>query len=394
MATQAPAKTSTAPKNTETAVATWQPHEITGLLPQGVDEAQVNLLVPTMSIRQVNPYLVPDIEMVKLSMLDSDGDIYHSNDMKEGHYAPTARALSKIAQVAGIDVLDSRRVDNGADPDVVEWSVMIEMALPSGQRIRRTGTKRIDLHQLSQVTDREGKPKSAAWLNKAREHLIANAETKALNRAVRSLLSLQGAMPKVAFSKPYAILRWVPNMSDPDVRRAMLANLLPAANAAYGPAGTDMKQVGGVGGGGEIIDEGEAPDDDDEVVDGEVVEVQTNGTAKVDKGTGEILSEGEPDWFGATEGDAQPSLIDDLRAAYKEADKAPANDEQKSALRGLLGGVSTESLLAVMGKAFGYNAPSEGPALKPITAGQAAAIIIVGEELGADELQRLWALAS
>lgn len=384
--------------NTETALQAWEPKAIEGLLsPHGLTEDKVNLLVPTVAIRQVNPYLVPDLEMVKLSMAEDGGDIYHSNDMKANEYAPTARALSKIANVAGIDVLDSRRIDDGKDPDVVEWRVVIEMALPSGQRVRRSGTKRIDLHQLSQVTDRDGKPRSQAWLNKAREHLIANAETKAFNRAVRAVLSLQGAMPKAAYSKPFAILRWVPNMNDPDVRRRMLDNLLPASTAAYGPdAGAGVTTVhqldAGASGADVDVSDEEAPDDD-QPTEAEYVEVKTNGHATVDKDTGEIVAErdgdGVPDWFDAAGGEQKsPSLVDRLKAAAKaHKDSGAASAEQRDALRAVFAGFdSPEPILAVMRAALGF----KGDEIKGITAGQAAAILAVADELGADELRRQW----
>ena len=383
MTTQAPAASTSA--NPQTALQMWRP-TVAELLPQGLTEDKVNLLVPSMAIRQVNPYLVPDLEMVQLSLEESKGDIYHSNDMKPDHWAPTARALSKIANVAGIDVLDSRRLDDGTDPDIVEWRVVIEMRLPSGELIKRSGTKRIDLHQMAEVTDRDGKPRSSAWLNKAREHLIANAETKAFNRAIRAVLSLQGSMPKAHFAKPFGVLRYVPNMADPDVRRQMLNNLLPATTAAYGPP--DVVQIG------PGSDAPEAPDDD-EPVDGDVVDVRTNGTAKVDASTGEILSEtsAEPDWFGEDGGgqDAAPTLVERLRRASRaNADKAPALNEQKLSLKELLAGVSTEEVLHVMRSGLNF----KGAELREITAGQAAAIIAVGAELGAEELRRQWVEAA
>jgi hypothetical protein len=381
MATQAPPKASaTAQQNTETAVQAWQPQ--TSTLLQQYPEERFNVLVPTQGIRQVNPYLVPDIETVKLSMDESKGEIYHDSQMKQGFYAPTAKGLSRIRQVAGIDEIDSRRTDNGSDPDVVEWTVVIEMTLPSGQRVRGHGSKRIDIKAMTFASD--------AHRQRTRQFMLENAQTKALNRAIRSLLSLHGSMPKAEFAKPFAILRWVPNMSDPDVRRRMLDNLLPATTAVYGEA---PRQVGA----GDDVIEADPIADDDEPAEGQFVDIQTNGTAHVDTSTGEIVSEtpapDEPDWFGDDAEPAGPSLVDRLKAAGKaNGDKGPAGNEQKIALKSLLPGsqFSADRVIAVLRQGLGF----KGDTLSAITAGQAAAILAVADEIGADELRRQWLAAT
>jgi hypothetical protein len=358
----------------ESALVKWEPQTIAVL--EDYPEAQFNLLVPTQTIRQVNPYLVPDIETVKLSMIEADGEIYHDSQMKDGHYAPTAKGLSRIRQVAGIDELSSQRTDDRSDPDVIEWTVAIEMALPSGQRIRAHGSKAIDLHQLSQQKDRNGKPWSEARLSKAREHLLANAQTKALNRAIRSLLSLHGSMPKERFARPFAILRWVPNMSDPDVRRRMLDNLLPASVAAYGPEPQRIDAG--------AIEAPEAPDDEAEA---EYVQVQTNGHATVDSATGEIVAEqptsDEPDWFG--EGPLG-GLADRLRAVA-EANAAatqPATKEQRSQLQEALRGISAGEVGTVLDALFDLGQ------LAAIERRHAQAILEVGTAIGHDQLRAEW----
>ena len=375
-----------------TALATTTPNELAPWEPKVTDllerfpADQVNLLVPTMSIRQVNPYLVPDIELVKLSMIDTDGDIYHDSQMKDGHFAPTAKGLSKIRQVAGIDVIDSRRVDEGSDPDIVEWTVVIEMQLPSGQRVRQPGTKRIDLHQLRQQKDRNGKVWSDARLEKAREHLIANAETKAQNRALRSLLSLQGSMPKAAFSKPFAILRWVPNMNDADVRRRMLDNLVPAVSATYGPAGGRQLEAPEPIQLPPVVHE----DDDDGVTEGAYVRVDVGDrdgpsrVASVDAATGEVSA--EPDWFGAGSEASPTDLATRLRAVADANPTAtgPATKEQREQLQEVLRGVSGPEAGTVLAALWDLGQ------LAAIQGRHAQAILEVGAAIGHERLVSEW----
>lgn len=362
--------------NTETALAPWVPSpvEVASLLPAGIKPEGVNLLVPTMAIRQVNPYLVPDIEMVKLSIADNAGDVYSSRDMKTGHAAPTARALSKIANVAGVDTLDSRRIDDGRDPDVAEWRVVIGMRLPSGEYVRRAGTKRIDVKQLAAVPDADGKPMSPSRVARLRENLVALAETKAFNRALRSMLSLQGSMPKADLAKPFAVVRFVPNMSDPDVRRRMLDNLLPATAQAYGPPVDQM------GSGATTIGAGRAPDVVEEAPDDEPVEAEFT---QADPDTGEVI---EAAAWGDDE-PAEPGLEQRLRKALgARASSKPMSHEQRDELRAVFGSTSATEVVRGLKAAFDF----AGTEPREITEGMAKALLAVSAEVGTAEFLAAW----
>ena len=361
------------PAKRESALQAWKPQALTVL--EAFPTDKYNVLVPTESVRQVNPYLVPDIEVVRLSVDESKGDIYHDNQMKSGHYAPTAKGLAKIRQVAGIDEIDSRRTDDGKDPEVVEWTVVIEMALPSGQRVRAHGSKRMDMNAMSFASD--------SHRRKARQFLLEHAQTKALNRAIRSMLTLHGSMPKVEIAKPFAILRWVPNMSDPDVRRRMLDNLLPASVAAYGPEPRQLVA------GEEVIEAPEVPDDD--ATEGEFVERPSNGgTHSVDARTGEVVATSEPDepdWFG-DEAQAQqvPSLASRLTQVAEANGSAtgPATNEQRQAIKEVLHGLKNAEAGAVLADLFSIDD------LSAIEQRHATAILEVGAALGHERLVEEW----
>jgi hypothetical protein len=319
-------------------------------------EAKFNQLLPTQQVRQVNPFLVPDIEVVQLS----EDDIYHSNDMKSGQFAPTAKGLAKLAQVAGITMLDSRRMDAGRDPDAVEWRVEVEMTTPSGRTIRGFGSKEINL-------TRDAKGWSAERKAKAREHLHQMAETKAFNRAIRALLSLHGSYPKPQLLKPFAVLRYVPDMSQPEVRQAFLGQLLPASTALYGPAnGEQPKQLES----SEPIVADEAPEDDP----------APERPANVDA-DGAVADE-EPDWGASTATESaeppMPRILINLReraeASESKGAPTPAQREQlKVATRGL----GAANVMAVLRGVWQLDAPAD------ITRPQADAILDEFEQRGA-----------
>jgi hypothetical protein len=348
-------------ESTTTALATRAPTAPEWAGPKEVEllgafpESKFNLLVPTVAIRQINPYLVPDIEVVQLSTDEEGGDIYHDSQMKANHFAPTARALARLASVAGITQLDSRRMDDGKDPEIVEWRVEIEMTLPSGRVVRGFGSKRIDLNQLA-------KGWTPQRLAKAREHLVANAETKAFNRAIRSVLSLHGSFPKSQLAKPFAILRWVPNMADPDVQKAYLGQLAPASARLFGPTNGDVEHQEPL-----LIEQ--APDDE----------------ATVDAETGEVID--EPDWSKTQQLTPGEQFVTKLREWTESSPaKGPATQKQRDALKELLRGLGQPNVMTVLGAAWDLNAPGD------ITGAQADAILsMAGEDKAFGET---WAAAA
>lgn len=330
----------------------WEPRTTEKLA--AYPEAKFNLLLPTAQVRQVNPYLVPDIEVVQLNPAEEGGDVYHDAQMKQGHYAPNARGLAKLANVAGVTQLDSRRMDDGKDPDIVEWRVEIEMTTPSGRTVRGFGTKRIDLHQFSETTNREGQKPSKARMDKSREHLVAMAETKAFNRAVRSILSLHGSYPKAQLSKPFAVLRYVPDMSQPEVRKAFLGQLLPTTQALYGPANGEPKQLTS----SEPEVAPEAPEDD----------VAPQRPAHVDA-DGVVIE--EPDWGTASNAEPPKPLILIALEERAEASQSAgaASADQKAQLKAATAGIGQEAVMRVLRTLWDLAAPGD------VTAAHADAIL-------------------
>jgi hypothetical protein len=346
----------------------------------GFPEDRFNRLIPTQTIAMPSDLLVPVVQVVRLDPADSTGkspDHYKSNDVPGGHRALTARGLNKVANAAGISFFDERRIDDGSDPDVIGVGVMASMLLPTGQRITAPGTQMINIKTWF------GSQTSPAELAKFRKQFYAHVATRARNRAIRGILSMRASYPDRDINKPFACVSYAPNMNHPEVRVRILDAMAPAIKAVYGPE--DSRQITA---GSSTIQVDEAPDD--ESTDGDFTTVQTNGHSKVDKSTGEIVSE-EPDWFGEEAAHAKGNLVERLKAAHAEApDGGPLLAEQKAQVKALLTGLATEEVLHVLGAAFGYAPPAQGPALSGVTAGHAAAILEVASEVSADEFRRQW----
>jgi hypothetical protein len=350
--------------NPETAVAvvnpadSWEPKTL-AILGQYPPE-RFNVLVPTVSLRQVNPYLVPDIEAVQLNPDPAGGEIYHDPQMAAGMFAPTKVGLRLIAQVMGLTTISSRRVDDGRDPDYVEWQVEVEMVQPSGRPIRGFGTKQVDLRPT--VT----KDWTPARLAKAREHMVANAESKALNRAIRSIASLRPSYPQRELAKPFAILRYVPDMTHPEVRERFLDMVAPASASLYGP--TEAPKQVGPGAETPAVDRAPVVDNDDDDADQD----QGNGAGDDDLPT--FLRADQP------AADAPPALLTRLRdTAAAGGMHGGAKPPQVESLRGIftpLGGKATVA---------GIEALWPGLAFDDMTANQAQSIIGISRTYDSQE---------
>jgi hypothetical protein len=193
----------------------------------GFPEHAYNRLLPTQTLQIPTDLLRPVVQVVQLNPDPKNGgDVYTSNDTPDGHAAPTKVGLRKLATAAGISFVDERRTDDGRDPDVIEVTCVAEMLLPTGQRIRAVGTKRVDLNaQTWKSPQHRGKFKSFF-----QEHVASRAE----NRAIRALLSLRGSYPIEIYQRPFAVVSFAPNMAHPEVRARILDAMVPVAAQLYG----------------------------------------------------------------------------------------------------------------------------------------------------------------
>lgn len=157
---------------------------------------------------------------------------------KENELAYGKIALQKLANAAGLQVVESKRVDDRTDPDFWEWEVTVEGQDLDGFPRRVTARKEVDL--------REGRPETMKpeWVNEGgrkrktgrqvpiddtalaqkRLHAASNAETKAKLKAIREFFDLPHAEKIEEIRKPIVIPRLVGKLdeSDPDVKAALI----------------------------------------------------------------------------------------------------------------------------------------------------------------------------
>lgn len=351
------------PSKPDTAVAVIEQSTTDAIVEWTLDDFPVenfNRLLPTQTLQIPTDLLRPVVQVVQLNPDPKAGDVYSSKDMPEGHSAPTRVGLRKFATAAGISFIDERRVDDGRDPDVIEVTCLAEMLLPTGQRIRATGTKRIDLNaQVWRSPEHRGKYRSFF-----QEHVASRAQ----NRAIRALLSLRGSYPTSIYSKPFAVVSFAPNMAHPEVRARILDVMAGASAQLYG--GTHAKALGP----GPAIDVTPAAEDDPAPSTPTVLPGE-----KLAKATSD-----EPDWItGGPQADTpgDVGLSERLRESAEASKlKGAITQPQKDRLGPLFAPMSgTGEFGAVIASAFGE------AFIKAPTAAQAQAIINVADSFDEDE---------
>jgi hypothetical protein len=317
----------------------------------GFPTAQYNRLIPTQTIMTTD-LLAPVVQVVKL---DIDRDCYSSPDVPGGSKAIGRVGLRKLVTAAGISILDNRRTDDARDPDVCEMTATGEMILPTGQRIRAIGVKRIDLKAQKWASDNQ----RAKFRSFFQEHVASRAE----NRCVRALLSLQASYPVAELAKPFAVVSFVPNTANPEVRAAMIAAMAPSIAALYGP--DQAKAIGP----GQVTEVEQAPDDD--VVEGQATEPI-------------------PDWMAGAHR-LLAMLVDNAASSQLEG---TATEDQLQALRETLAPFNLDAIAPVLRYAYGtvLSAPDKDHPRGSLsfTAAQAEAILAVEKSLATPEFRALW----
>lgn len=181
-------------------------------------------------------------------------------------------ALDQVAAAAGVmwDPAQSRRLDDGSHPHFVHFRAVGHVRQFDGSLRSITGEKVVDMREGSPSIDdlayqrarklcRDRKQRMPArgtsalreLLAEARElaenqvrevrmHILGHAETKAKNRAIRSL-GLRTSYTEAELAKPFVVARpvYTGHSEDPEIRKANAARIadsfLGASAALYGP---------------------------------------------------------------------------------------------------------------------------------------------------------------
>lgn len=325
-----------------------------------------NRLIPTQTLQLPSDLFTYQMNVVQL---DIDRDTYESPDVPKGNRALNRIGLRKLSTVAGISVIDQRRTDDGSNPDACEVTTTGEVLLPTGQRIRAVGMKRVDIGAQRWASDNQ----RAKFRSFFQEHVASRSE----HRMIRAILSLQASYPIAELRKPFAVVSIIPNYNHPAVQARMVDNMAPAITAGFGPA--PVKQIAA----GDLQILPPAPDDD-------VVEGQSRDASE---------ASGEPEWARGQAGDPFASSTSTTTPDAERGARAVEVLRQKAAASGLDGPITdaqkqavltaverdVELLAATVKVVWGVVPLGDGKL--PITAAQAQAIINATNDDLVDDLR-------
>lgn len=388
--------------NPETAVTVIEP---TAALQVNLDawpDDKFNRLLPVQTLGLATDLIKPIVQAVVAQPAGPDGkspDHYTSPDIPNGRRALTKRFLDALASAAGVDITEVRRLDDGSDPTKCGVQVRAEMLLPTGRRITAIRSKWTDMARMPWSGGLTG-----AQAAKFRATIYEHTESRACNRAIRAILSLQQSYSIEELRRPFAVLSFVPNMDHPDIRSRILDAMAPAIAATYGPSAGRAQLAAGE------YQVPEGPDDDDEPVvetprqlapgraSGAAAPVVVPDTAP--QAPGAPAAPGaleEPSWMRDVPGGAgveeaatrEPGIRDIVaeRLADEGQPKGPVNGKQQDMLKGIFSAFPESERGALY--AAGIRALFE-VTWKDLTCAQARAIGMAHDELGAQAFAAAW----
>lgn len=169
----------------------------------------------------VAPGFKPSLRIMTVDPDPTHGEVYASLD-RRGELALTKIALDKLAHLAGIEWSDVSKVDDGTNPCYAHYKA-------KGTMLDIDGTERVvELSRPINLTDGspEAKAMTPAQLAKARQNISMLSESKCKNRVIRTLLGLPQSFRPAELQKPFMVLKIVPDMNDPEVKRMVQAKMM------------------------------------------------------------------------------------------------------------------------------------------------------------------------
>jgi hypothetical protein len=233
-------------------------------IPQTVEEqiqkyrnGKFNLLLPTKTIQEISEFHKLQLDEVQLSI--EDRDAYAQDSWKDDpqEWALSKRGLMKLAQCAGIvfDPVHSKRVDKMTDKMYVSYQSCGALQKPDGTWLPLVKEYEYDLEvveeeirelKTAQANKRfNDEAKKEKWIEdqvrrdmlKKRRFKVMLAETGAMNRVIRALLTIKDTYTRAELARPFVVPRIVfaPDVNDPQIRAALLQTSMRSLQDAYGP---------------------------------------------------------------------------------------------------------------------------------------------------------------
>lgn len=222
-----------------------------------------NVLHPIVQVEAgagSSPFLVESVSIVKLEAGENSPDTfndYRFANARQGVFALSGLALTKIATAAGVKWIPDMCVVEARErrPDghvYLRYRAAAAIRQPNGEWHIESASKEIDTADVAdalrdrdmrartsgrkEYSDAEIEDRVRQQVLQVREFILPLAETKAKNRVIRRLLSLQQTYTKQELAKPFVVPRLLyrPDATDPMQLEQIQIEGRRAAQELYG----------------------------------------------------------------------------------------------------------------------------------------------------------------
>lgn len=208
-----------------------------------------NVLGNPAYVRQISGLHHAKLERVAIELPKDDRSDSTDLYRMQGKLAPTKRLLERIALAGGLKWDAERCRIDYVDASNVVYTAVGGIRGPGGEMVWMPKSKEwlleaelIDIHERAATltkwqsgTKREAtQPERESYIRtetaRTKANRLANVESKAKNRVIRSLLGVPGAADRAYWSKPLYVLRidMVLDASDPMTKGMLLAEAIGA----------------------------------------------------------------------------------------------------------------------------------------------------------------------
>jgi hypothetical protein len=221
-----------------------------------------NVLIPRTGIRKISAFHDTVLETVSLTI--ANGDVYphdKSDLAKAKRFRLSKLGLLKLSHAAGIVWRweDTHRIDTMATPTYVAYQAVGALPQADGTWLPLKASYELDLDVIEaelrelyrkRATEvRPGqKPRTETEVQayvtqhvqqdllRKRKHKLRLAETGAMLAVIRSLLALKSVYTREELDRSFIVphVIFAPDVTDPEIRRALLASSLRATQDLYG----------------------------------------------------------------------------------------------------------------------------------------------------------------
>ena len=242
---------------------------------------EFNIVLPVTQVDNLPVGTQVSVRVVKLDANSKD-DVYSV----EGKRALTKNALNKIATAAGVSWKSVERTDDRKHPHYCEFMARAVVTDFDGTVREGIGTKTIDLREdtgdgtpgkdyRAMVVAAGDKRDPRRQIDKAREFIAEFCASKAMNRAISTVLAIKRSYSDDELKHPFVVPKLIPDTNDPTAKAMVMGSMFGVASEAlYGrPPGQVIEATLAPA---EVIEA--APEDEDEAMN-------------YDPETGEVLEE-------------------------------------------------------------------------------------------------------